>query len=240
MNHVTLYQTQPHDCDYLSGQESTTIFVDPRFPKTMLFYDALMQQGFRRSGEQVYRPHCPQCAQCISVRIPVADFQPRRRQRRCWSRNQDLSVRRFLPKFDTEQYALFTRYVQNRHPSSDKIEHPFWNQSNYLQFLSSSWGNTYFYEFRLKEQLVAVAVVDEMMDAWSAVYTFFTPELTERSLGTFCVLWEIYTARSQGVKWLYLGYWIRDCHKMSYKTDYQPLEYFVNHRWIRQAHLRYP
>ena len=76
-----------------------------------------------------------------------------------------------------------------------------------------------------------MAVVDELIDGLSAIYTFFAPEARQRSLGGFAILWQIEKARSMGLDYLYLGYWIRDCAKMSYKTDYRPLELYLNNRW---------
>ena len=89
-----------------------------------------------------------------------------------------------------------------------------------------------FVEFRLDGRLLAVAVSDELDNALSAVYTFFAPEQDQRSLGTFAVLWLIEAARQQQKTWLYLGYWIKECQKMSYKTEYQPIELYLDNRWL--------
>ncbi|MGK0418899.1 MAG: arginine-tRNA-protein transferase, partial [Halopseudomonas sp.] len=40
-------------------------------------------------------------------------------------------------------------------------------------------------------------------------------------------------ARRQQLHALYLGYWIKGCRKMNYKTEYRPLEMLVNQRWVR-------
>ena len=81
------------------------------------------------------------------------------------------------------------------------------------------------------EKLLGVAVVDELDNAFSAVYTFFDPDETSRSLGHFAILWQIEKAKELGLDYLYLGYWIRDCKKMAYKSAYRPLELYVNSRW---------
>jgi arginine-tRNA-protein transferase len=52
-----------------------------------------------------------------------------------------------------------------------------------------------------------------------------------RSLGTLAVLFQISLAQQLGMKSLYLGYWIEDCQKMSYKTNYQPLELLQENTW---------
>ena len=69
------------------------------------------------------------------------------------------------------------------------------------------------------------------MDGLSAIYTFFEPDAHKRSLGVYAILWQIEAARDMGLDYLYLGYWIRDCQKMSYKSDYRPLELYVKSRW---------
>ena len=100
-----------------------------------------------------------------------------------------------------------------------------------MEFLTSNWSQTWFYEMRLDERLICVAVVDFMVNAMSAVYTFFDTGFSRYSPGKFAILYEIGEARRHGFDWLYLGYWIRNCNKMTYKTDYQPLEYFYNNGW---------
>ena len=86
-------------------------------------------------------------------------------------------------------------------------------------------------EFLTEGKLIAVAVVDRLINALSAVYTFFDPDYSALSPGVYAVLWQIEWARQLKLDWLYLGYWIRDCHKMNYKTDYQPLQMLVNQEW---------
>ena len=106
---------------------------------------------------------------------------------------------------------------------------------SYLEFLTASWADTVFYEFRANSQLLAVAVVDHLEDGLSAVYTFFDPQARERSLGRLAILKQVELARALQLRWLYLGYWIDACQKMSYKDEYQPLEYFRAGVWRREA-----
>jgi arginine-tRNA-protein transferase len=112
------------------------------------------------------------------------------------------------------------------------MDHP--DPQHFMDFLTSSWSETVFYEFRLERRLLAIAVVDYLIDALSAVYTFFDPQYAKRSLGRLAILYEIKEAKERGLKWLYLGYWVSGCRKMQYKNEYQPLEYLSGSRWIRQ------
>ena len=59
----------------------------------------------------------------------------------------------------------------------------------------------------------------------------FAPAASRRSLGGYAILWQIDKAREVGLEYLYLGYWIRGCQKMDYKSEYRPLELYLNNRW---------
>jgi arginyl-tRNA--protein-N-Asp/Glu arginylyltransferase len=225
-----VYETFPHACNYLPNRLATTVFVDPYLRINLSLYDKLSRQGFRRSGEHVYRPQCQKCNACIAVRVAVKQFVPRRSQRRTWQRNQDLVVSAAAPKFKRQHFELYCRYLLARH-EGDGMDNP--TKNSYMHFLTSSWSKTVFFEFHLKKQLVAVAVVDHLEKGLSAMYTFFDPDYSARSLGVYAILWEIEEAKRLNLDWLYLGYWIKDCRKMSYKTEYQPLEYFYQGAWLR-------
>jgi leucyl-tRNA---protein transferase len=226
------FLTPPHKCGYLPGRNAVTIFVDPRRRPSVATYSMLSQHGFRRSGDHVYRPQCPECNACVPVRVPVNEFQPRRSHMRTLRLNSDVTLIPKKPIFQREHYALYQRYVTARH-AGGSMENP--DPDSYLEFLTAQWSDTTFYEFRADNQLLAVAVVDHLEDGLSAVYTFFDPLETRRSLGRLAILKQVEIARALQVRWLYLGYWIADCQKMSYKTEYQPLEYFRAGEWRRAA-----
>ncbi len=222
--------TPPHECGYLPNRRATSVFAEPFSPKEGSLYDNLVRHGFRRTGEQIYRPFCQDCQACFSVRLPVELFAPRRSQRRVWRKNQDLTVSAVTPVFAEEHFNLYCRYQASRHKGGN-MDNP--TVDDYMQFLTSSWSTTVFYEFRLKKQLLSLAVVDYLENGLSAVYTFFEPNERARSLGVYGILWEIEEVKRLNLKWLYLGYWIKDCQKMSYKMEYQPLEYYKEGKWLR-------
>lgn len=229
------YATPPHDCNYLPDREAITLFADPLFPKNTRIYAALADCGFRRSGEHLYVPHCPACSDCVPVRIPVAEFKPSRSQLRTRKRNARLRIERLPATFKPEHFALYQRYLESRHPGGG-MNNP--SQENYLDFLTASWADTYFYEIRDTDVLVCVAVIDLMSNAMSAVYTFFEPDYASYSLGKFSILFEIEEAKRLELDWLYLGYWIEACQKMNYKNEYQPLEYYIDNEWRRERPIR--
>lgn len=228
--HLKFYATQPHACSYLPREQATTLFLDPSQPMDAGVYAELSDMGFRRSGDHLYRPHCQHCRACVPARIPAAEFQPDRQQKRILKRNADLQVRRLEAGFEEEHYALYARYIEVRHADGDMYPP---SREQYLSFLVRDLPFTRFYEFRLGERLMAVAVTDELPNGLSAVYTFYDPDEERRSLGRYAILWQIGETARRGLKAVYLGYWIKDCRKMNYKTQYRPLELLVNQRWVK-------
>ena len=229
---TAFYITPPHPCSYLPEQRAATLFADPVVPMNNGLYSALLANGFRRSGEYLYRPQCPACRACVPVRVAIDSFRPNRNQRRTWLHNQYLEVRPVAPAFTMDHYSLYRRYVSARHPGGAMED---LTPEQFINFLAARWANTVFYEFRRGIDLVAVAAVDRIDDALSAVYTFFDPDKERSSLGRYAVLYEIAQAKAEGLRWLYLGYWIDACGKMRYKAEFQPLEYYCNGSWTPSA-----
>lgn len=229
-NHPDLYLSMPHACSYLPGRQSTTLFVDPQRILAPGEYGSFVLQGFRRSGDLIYRPHCADCNACVAVRIPVREFVPSRSQRRTLSRNGDIRVVPKPVQFDATHFELYRHYQARRHPESGMNDA---DPQKYFSFLASRQVESMFYELRLGKKLVGVAVADLLPDGLSAVYTFYDPDLDRRSLGAFSILWEIEEVTRRGQEHLYLGYWIAESRKMSYKSTYQPLEALRGGRWQR-------
>lgn len=231
MSEIRLYATPPHQCSYLNDKTATTVFVDPDATLDIDSYQRLSEYGFRRSGSHFYRPNCDECNACVSVRIPVKEFIPSRSQKRCLKRNQDLQVN-IVPHLNVERhYSLYQRYIDDRHRDGDMYPA---SKEQFSSFLANAHTTSSFYEFcDADNNVVAVAVTDELNDHLSAVYTFYDPELDSRSVGVFCILFQIQRAKDLDHDYLYLGYWVKNCRKMNYKTDYQPLEFLNDSDWSR-------
>ena len=226
---LRFYMTVPHACSYLANKEATTLFLDPEHPLTPQVYDLLSLVGFRRSGRHLYRPNCKGCDACISVRVPVDKFKPKRKHRKILNRNQDLTAHIRPAHFEAEHYALYERYVNERHADGDMFPA---SEDQYRSFLNLEKPFAHLIEFRdQNEQLIAVSAMDLLNHGLSAIYTFYEPNQARRSPGVFVVLWLIRFAESQGLPYVYLGYWIDACRKMSYKTEYQPLEQLRDNHW---------
>lgn len=225
---LNFFLSSKHECSYLPDQEAASLVADPTIKLETGNYSELIQFGFRRSGGIAYRPHCDNCQACIPIRIPVYDFQPSRGQRRILKKNSDLTAISLPFEFHEEHYQLYRRYQAARHSGgSMDID----DREKYMNFFSASGLESRLLEFRLQKTLLCVAIIDWLPAGLSSMYTFFDPDYKSRGLGVFAILWQIKKAYEIGLSHVYLGYWIKDCDKMSYKTRYRPYELYQQQQW---------
>jgi arginyl-tRNA--protein-N-Asp/Glu arginylyltransferase len=215
---VALVTLPQHPCPYLPGHnaEDRAIWAGSIEPE---LYEQFMNAGFRRSGRLVYQPACRGCRECASIRVPVPQFHPNKAQRRCRSRNSDLTVAYHPPLLSDEKFALYERYVQGWHHKSDVTGRDALEAFLY----DSPLETTLEFEYRdPNAQLLGVGICDLCPGSLSSVYFYFDPEHSRRSLGTFAALFEIAFAAENGLPYYYLGYWIKDCSAMNYKSGFRP------------------
>lgn len=223
------YRMPPRPCPYLKGRTEQNIFTELSGPNTANLYDALTQAGFRRSHNVAYRPACPGCQACVPVRVVAPSFEPGVSIKRITRRNKDLSEQDLPSKATAEQYELFIRYVSSRHGDGEMAGMSY---SDYAAMVQDSPLRTFMTEFRDEQgRLRACALVDRLDDGLSAVYSFFDPDLDQRSLGTYMIIKLIAKSLQLGLPYLYLGYWIEGSRKMSYKWRFRPLEGLTAEGW---------
>ena len=231
LSELKFFTTPAHDCSYLENRQATTLFADPDAIIDTDAYTSLSRVGFRRSGQHIYKPYCDDCNACNPARVPVARFTFSRSQKRILKKNADISITQQLPRLDPTYFELYERYITQRHADGDMFPA---TMDQFESFLVNGRPEAVFYEYHNRDKLFAVSVVDQLNDSLSAIYTFFDPQEQKRSLGTLSVLLLIEETRRLGLHYLYLGYWIKECQKMSYKSNYQPLEIFQHNRWVEQ------
>lgn len=229
LSELRFFTTPAHDCSYLDDRQAITLFVDPLARVNTDIYSSLSAVGFRRSGNHIYRPHCQTCNACIPVRVLVANYRFKRRFKRVMSKNEDVVMHQLDPIASDEHYRLYKKYIDARHADGDMFPA---DAEQYESFLVDGRPEAIFFEFRTREKLMAVAIADKLNDGLSAIYTFFDPDMEDRSPGVLAVLLLIEETKRLSLDYLYLGYWIKQSQKMNYKIDYKPLELYANNQWI--------
>ncbi len=225
------YLTAPEPCPYLPGRLERKVVARLGVSDAKALHDALARAGFRRTRRLVYRPACPGCDACIPIRVAVDDFTASRSLKRVEKINADLSWSELPPIALPEHYRLFADYMEARHGDGGMAEMDF---ADYRKMVEDSPVDTLIAECRDREdRLVAVALTDRLADGLSGIYIFFDPGQARRSPGIYAVLWLIRRARELALPYVYLGYWIPACAKMSYKDRFRPFETLTRKGWRR-------
>ena len=239
-NTPQFYLTAPTPCPYLEGFQERKVFTHLVGDKAGELNDLLTHGGFRRSQSIAYRPACDLCRACVSVRVIADEFQPSRNLRKVAQRNADLvgEMRSAVPT--SEQYSTFRAYLDSRHHDGGMAD---MNVLDYAMMVEDSHVTTRIIEYRRRTpatgitgkggDLIAAALTDILGDGLSMVYSFFEPGEHDRSLGTYMILDHIARARSMGLPYVYLGYWIDGSAKMGYKGRFLPQQRLAPNGWMR-------
>ncbi len=229
---LRFYMTSPSACPYLPDQKERKAFTNLAISDADKVHDMLSKTGFRRSQAIAYRPACPTCNACRSVRVNVRDFDLTKTWRRVIKRNADLVRRPTHAEATREQFRLLKRYLANRHDGAGMSDMSY---RDYASMVNQSPVQSLVFEYRAGKDkdapLVAVAISDVLRDGFSMVYTFFASEDERRSLGTYMILDHIEHARTLGLPHVYLGYWIKGSSKMDYKRRFRPMDVLDGDIW---------
>jgi len=229
---LQFYLSGPLPCPYLPAQVERKLFTrlgTENVSANTQTNAALCRVGFRRSHDVVYRPACNACNACIPVRIPVNLFIPSRSLRRLAKQNRDLLWERADPSPSSELFKLFTAYQAARHSDSDMAR---MREDDFASMLQEGRVDTQLYLLRGEQStLMGCIITDAVGDGFSAVYSFFAPHEARRSLGSYLVLSLIGEAQRQRLPFIYLGYWVAESRKMSYKARFGPLQFLGPNGW---------
>ncbi len=224
------FTTAPLPCPYFPERIERRVVTELLGRDANTLHDVLTHAGFRRSHGIAYVPSCPDCDACVAVRIPVDQFKASKSQRRIINRNDGLHAAITAASASEEQFVLFSAYQASRHAGGDMEK---MNGDDYRALVEETNVDTRVVEFRDDhENLVGCCLIDVLSDGLSALYSFYDPDLdSRRSLGTYMILWLVNQARELDMDYVYLGFWIEGCGKMSYKASYKPLEGFTASGW---------
>lgn len=225
---LPLFRAPPHACPYLPDRVASELIALP-FEVTPAVYEMMLARRFRRAGEMFYSPSCEDCLECTPIRVPVAEFRPSDSQRRVLRRNQDVRLSVGPLCDDDERFELYSRYQHAQHDGSMACE-----REQFERLLCRSPIETVEMSYRVGDQLVGVGVVDVLPNGLSSVYFYYEPDEARRSLGVFSSLCEIEECKRRGLEYWHIGFYIRDCEKMSYKNRFAPRELLTpDQQWRR-------
>ena len=233
MESLLTFNTPPSSCGYRPDRESQLRYeIAGRISSRE--YQERLQQGWRRFGFSVFRPECPTCRACQSVRVPVATFQRDRSQKRAWAANES-EVRLVIgsPAVTREKLDLYDRFHAFQTESKGWPEHGPKNADDYIDSFVENPFATEEWCYYLGERLVGVGYVDRLPAGLSAIYFFYDPDERDRSLGTFNVLSAIRNAKESKLPYVYLGYYVEGCRSLEYKGRFRPNEVLgPNGEWV--------
>ncbi|MHB8529942.1 MAG: arginyltransferase [Caulobacteraceae bacterium] len=224
---LRFFLTAPSPCPYLPGKQERKVFVHLPLLEGASVNDSLTQGGFRRSQNIAYRPACEACNACVSARLPAKDYVFTRSERRVLARNEGLTRHVVEAEATLEQFDLLRRYLLSRHADGGMADMTW---PDYVAMVEDTAVRTHLVEYRTRPadlgpgDMVACALVDELADGLSLVYSFFDPRRSRASPGSFIILDHLIQAGLTGLPYLYLGYWVQGSEKMDYKARFSPLE----------------
>lgn len=233
------FVTSPAPCPYLEGKTERKVFTELKGPHAEQLNEALGRIGFRRSQTVAYRPSCIDCQACVSVRVSAEAFETSRTQARNLRRNADLVVTECRPWATEEQFELLQRYLGERHPGGGMTA---MDEMDFADMVEHTPVSSLMIEYREPSdslrpgRLVGACLTDRQSDGLSMVYSFYDPEHEARTgLGSYIILEHLRRAASQGLPFVYLGYWVEGSDRMQYKVRYRPIEVLGRDGWRRLA-----
>ncbi len=222
---VQLYTGYQQDCPYLAEKKWETYFFQEEKVACEL-YEHLVNRGWRRSGNVFYMNRCNGCNECVSLKIDVNEFSPSKSQRRCFKKNHDIIIKRHHSEFHDDEFKLYKKYSQIWHKTESVVD-----ENEYIQLYVDSPVVSEILRFELDGKLIGCGYIDVLPDSISSVYFTFEPSEYKRALGKLSVMKEIELCRKLNKKWYHIGYYVKNCKKMSYKAEYRPHKFLVDGKW---------
>lgn len=188
--------------------------------------ELFLAAGYRRNGNCLYNMSCLACSACIPIRLHPSEFRPNRNQKRAWAKNKDVKTALEPLRVTEEHLALCEKFLQARYPRENNSA-----QGYYRDFFLNNIVNSVQLQYRVEDRLVGASIIDLGYNWMNAVYFYFDPDESSRSLGTYNILCLVDLCREWEIEFLYLGYYIHSVPAMSYKANFHPHYLFSGQEW---------
>jgi len=221
---IPLFEASNGPCPYLKDKVWLSYLTHADHIDDQV-YEALINQGFRRSGNVFYQNQCQGCTACVPLRVPCDAFSPSKSQRKILRKNQDLRFEIETSRYDADVFRVYQAFTKVRYQMDVTVD-------EFQQFLVRSAIDTQMMKYYDPSgKMIAVGWLDVLATSISSVYFAFDPEESKRSLGTFSVMKEIELCQSLQKPYLHLGFWVENCSSMLYKSKFYPHQLLKGGTW---------
>ena len=179
----------------------------------------LLAKGWRKFGVYFFQPSCPDCSECIPVRVLCDGFKPSKSQRRNLKKNSNIYVVFGPLKYSERAFEIYKDHSKQR----------FSQECNLEEFISGFFSPSVpslQSEYYLDGELIGLGFLDKGEDCLSSVYFIYDTKFSHLGLGTFSILKEIEHTQMLGLKYYCLGYYVQECQRMAYKNNFRPREHY--------------
>lgn len=195
---IGLSRQQP--CSYIPSKEERVAIVLEKEMHSGENFEMLLANGFRRSGNTLYKPQCDTCQACQALRVAVQDFSLQK-VKNDYGQKANICVGKSVANSTKKWFELYAKYIEGRHASGSMYPP---REKEFFEFADCTWLTMHYLHIYDGEDLVAIAITDILENSASAFYTFFDPDY-ELSLGTYAVLCQLEYCRQYNKQWLYLA-----------------------------------
>ena len=208
------------ECSYIPGKKWRFEFF---FAKDLSGPDlnGLLKTGWRKFGMYYFRPYCDGCGSCVPIRVRAAEFTPSKSQRRTVRKCAGVRAEFGPLSLRDEIFEIYRDHSESRFGM--KVDEDDFIMSFYVESCPSIQS-----EYYIEDRLAAVGFLDVSDEALSSVYFIYRSEYSKLGLGTYSVIRETEYAGELGLRYYYLGYWVRECGRMRYKYGFRPHDLY---RW---------
>lgn len=226
----TLTFKEIYPCPYLDYAGMSAIEYNIPDENDIENFHKFLAKGYRRLGRIFYRNICDKCSACLPIRVEKNKFQSSRSHKRTLKKNEDVRIEVLQNSHITpDKIALYDKYVKSKH--GEEKDEEFGDAINVLLSIHHGYPYTIEMDYYLNDKLIGVGIVDEGKDSLSSNYFYYDTDYPDRRLGIFSIVQEIFLAGSMRKKYYYLGFYIEENAKMSYKKYFRPNQIYEKGKW---------
>lgn len=224
------FSTLDTPCAYLGDRTSRSGYRYV-FDASYEYNSDLVEHGYRRFGKYFSKPICKDCDECKSLRIDANKFELTKSLKRIIRKNQNAGIeivvaRPHISKQHIELYKKYHKFMRDKRG----WEYHHMNYERYFGVYVDGAGEFGFeVDYYDNDKLICVDLIDITRDGISSIYCFWDPDYAYLSLGKYSLLNQILIAKAHKLPWIYLGFYVKGCESLEYKSDYKPYQILKNY-----------